>query len=168
MPHLIYKGRIVNLLRTLVELPNGRKRWLEIVEHPGAVAVVPMISPGEVVLIRQYRHAAEGFIWEIPAGILEKGETPLSCAKRELIEEIGYSAGKMKKLLSIRTTPGFCDEVLHIFKATSLTPAAQKLDYDECLAKKNFKFDAAIDMIHRGRIVDAKTIIGLLFVSQFE
>lgn len=161
----IYSGRIINLIRELVSLPNGRKRWLEIVEHRGAVAAVPLISPGEVVLIRQYRHAAGGFIWEIPAGTLEKGERPLACARREIREEVGFQAGCLKKLISIRPSPGFCNEILHIFKATSLSPVRQKLDYDECLTKKVVKLTTAIEMIYRGEIIDAKTIIGLLIVG---
>lgn len=161
----IYTGRIVNLTRELVKLPNGRKRWLEIIEHPGSVAIVPMISNDEVVLIRQYRHAAGGFIWEIPAGTLEKGESPLACAKREIVEEIGFSAKRMKKLISIRPTPGFCNEILHLFKATSLMPAIQKLDYDECLKRRIFKLDTAIKMVCKGLILDAKTIIGLFFIK---
>lgn len=163
---LIYNGRIINLIREKVFLPNGRKRWLEIVEHPGAVAVVPFISSKEVVLIRQYRRAAGGFIWEIPAGTLEKGESPLACARREIEEEIGFKAGNLKKLIFIRPSPGFCNEILHIFKATSLTRARQKLEFDECLTKKVFKLDTAIEMIYRGKIIDAKTIIGLLMVNK--
>lgn len=161
----IYNGRVINVVRELVKLPNGRKRWLEIVEHSGSVAIVPMISAREVVLIRQYRHAAGGFIWEIPAGTLEKGETPLACARRETIEEIGFRARHMKKLIAIRPTPGFCNEVLHLFKATSLSRATQKLDYDECLKKRVFKLDAALDMIYNGKIMDAKTIIGLFLIK---
>lgn len=160
----IYRGRIVNLMRELVRLPNGRDRWLEIVEHPGSVAIVPLITSSEVVLIRQYRHAAGGFIWEIPAGTLEEGEAPIVCARREIEEEIGFRARNMRRMLSIRPTPGFCNEVLHLFKATNLIPAKQKLDYDECIEKKIFKLDTAVEMITSGRIVDAKTIIGLFLV----
>lgn len=160
----IYKGRIINLVRELVKLPNGRKRWLEIIKHSGSVAIVPMISHAKVVLIRQYRHAVGDFIWEIPAGTLEKGETPLACARRETIEEIGFRARHMKKLISIILAPGYCNEVLHLFKATSLKPAEQKLDYDECLETKVVKLTTAIEMIYKGKIMDAKTIIGLFLV----
>lgn len=160
----IYKGRIINLVREFVKLPNGRERWLEIVEHGGSVAVVPMISHDKVILLRQYRHAAGGFIWEIPAGTLEKGETPLACARREIAEETGFKAGNMKKLISIRPTPGYCNEVLHLFRAGSLTPGSQKLDFDECIETKVFKLDNAIRMVKSNRIMDAKTIIGLFFV----
>ena len=161
----IYKGKIINLFRELVKLPNGRSRWLEIIRHGGSVAIVPMIARDKVVLIRQYRHAAGGFIWEIPAGTLEKGERPLACARRETIEEIGFRPGNMKKLVSFLLAPGYCNEVLHLFKATSLKPAKQKLDYDECLEAKVFKLNTAIEMIYNGKIMDAKTIIGLLFVA---
>ena len=161
----IYNGRIINLFREQVTLPNGRTTWLEIIKHSGSVAIVPMISPDKVVLIRQYRHAAGGFIWEIPAGTFEKGERALTCARRETIEEIGFRAGRMKKLVSFLLAPGYCNEVLHLFKATSLIPAKQKLDHDECLTKKIFKLDTAIEMIYKGKIMDAKTIIGLFLVK---
>ena len=161
----IYNGRIINLFREFVKLPNGRSRWLEIIKHGGSVAIVPMIRRDKVVLIRQYRHAAGGFIWEIPAGTLEKGERPLACARRETIEEIGFKARYMKKLVSFLLAPGYCNEVLHLFKATSLKPAKQKLDYDECLEVKIFKLNTAIEMIYKGKIIDAKSIIGLLFVA---
>jgi len=160
----IYSGRIINLFREIVKLPNGRTRSFEIIRHEGSVAIVPMISPDKVVLIRQYRPAAGGFIWEIPAGTLEKGETPLACARRETIEEIGFRARHMKKLVSFLLAPGYCNEVLHLFKATSLKPAEQKLDLDECLEAKIFKLNTAIEMIYTGKIMDAKTIIGLFLI----
>ncbi|MEK7280047.1 MAG: NUDIX hydrolase, partial [Nitrospirota bacterium] len=104
----IYKGRIVDLNIEQVKLPNGKHIELEVIHHPGASAIVPLRDNGQVVLIKQFRYAAGGFIYEIPAGRLNKGEDPAACAARELEEEIGYKAGRLEKLITILTTPGFC------------------------------------------------------------
>src|SRR6185295_4519284 len=121
----IYTGIIVNLNVDTVTLPNGLTVDLEVVRHPGASAVVPLKDDGTVILIRQFRHAAGGFIYEIPAGKLHPGEDPRVCAARELEEEIGYRAGQLDLLSSIFTAPGFTDEVIHIYKATRLTRGRQ-------------------------------------------
>ena len=116
----IFKGRVVTLDIDTVTLPNGATIELEMIHHPGAAAVVPMKEDGTVILIRQYRHAAGGYIYEIPAGKLHPGEDPKLCAARELQEEIGYRADSLELLTSILTTPGFTDEVIHIYKGTVL------------------------------------------------
>jgi ADP-ribose pyrophosphatase len=157
----IYKGKIVTLNVDTITLPNGVTVDLEVVRHPGASAVVPLKEDGTVVLIRQFRHAAGGFIYEIPAGKLSPGEEPLACAARELEEEIGYRAGSFNLLSSIFTAPGFTDEVIHIFKATGLTKGRQQLDRDEVLEVVEMPLDEAIGMIRTGAIGDAKTIVGL-------
>jgi ADP-ribose pyrophosphatase len=137
---------------------------LEVVRHPGAAAVVPLKDDGTVVLIRQFRHAAGGFIYEIPAGKLHPGEDPLACAARELEEEIGYKAGKLELLSSIFTAPGFTDEVIHIYKATGLTIGRQQLDRDEVLEVIEMPLLEAMRMIETGAIRDAKSIVGLYTV----
>jgi ADP-ribose pyrophosphatase len=142
-------------------LPNGLTVDLEVVRHPGAAAVVPLKDDGTVVLIRQFRHAAGGFIYEIPAGKLHPGEDPTVCAKRELEEEIGYRAGKLELLSSIFTAPGFTDEVIHIYKATGLSVGRQQLDRDEVLEVVEMSLSEAIRMIKNGEIRDAKSIVGL-------
>lgn len=157
----IYKGKIVTLNVDTITLPNGVTVDLEVVRHPGASAVVPLKEDGTVVLIRQFRHAAGGFIYEIPAGKLSPGEEPLACAARELEEEIGYRAGSFNLLSSIFTAPGFTDEVIHIYKATGLTKSQQQLDRDEVLEVVEMPLDEAIEMIRTGAISDAKTIVGL-------
>jgi len=157
----IYKGKIVTLNVDTITLPNGVTVDLEVVRHPGASAVVPLKEDGTVVLIRQFRHAAGGFIYEIPAGKLSPGEEPLACAARELEEEIGYRAGSFNLLSSIFTAPGFTDEVIHIYKATGLTKGRQQLDRDEVLEIVEMPLDEAIEMIRTGAIHDAKTIVGL-------
>ncbi|MEE8494719.1 MAG: NUDIX hydrolase, partial [Nitrospirales bacterium] len=116
----IYKGRIVTLNIDSVVLPNGTGVDLETIRHPGAAAVVPVKDDGTIVLIRQFRHAAGGFIYEIPAGTLHQGEEPLVCAARELEEEIGYRASTFEHLTSILPAPGYTDEVIHIYQATGL------------------------------------------------
>jgi ADP-ribose pyrophosphatase len=134
---------------------------LEVVRHPGAAAVVPLKDDGTVILIRQFRHAAGGFIYEIPAGKLHPGEDPTVCAARELEEEIGYRAGRFDPLSSIFTAPGFTDEVIHIYKATELTVGRQHLDRDEVLEVIEMPLSEAIRMIEAGAIRDAKSIVGL-------
>jgi len=157
----IYTGRVITLNIDTVALPNGLTVDLETIRHPGASAVVPMKADGTVVLIRQFRHAAGGFIYEIPAGKLNPGEDPLSCAARELEEEIGYRASSFTLLSSIFTAPGFADEVIHVYKATGLTQGRQQLDRDEVLEVIEMPLVDAIGKIEDGTIRDAKTIVGL-------
>jgi ADP-ribose pyrophosphatase len=129
----MYSGRVLKLDLDTVLLPNGRTTELEILRHPGASAIVPLKEDGRVVLIRQLRHAAGGFIYEIPAGKLDPQEDPRDCAVRELEEEVGYRAGFLELLTSIWTAPGFTDEVIHIFQGTNLEKGIQALDQDEVL-----------------------------------
>ena len=157
----IYAGRVVRLDLDTVTLPNGHTIELEVIRHPGAAAVVPLNDYGHVLLIRQYRHAAGGYILEIPAGKLNPGEEPRDCAARELEEEIGYRAGRLEPLLSIYTTPGFTDEVIHLFLATELRAGRQGLDPDEVLDVVEMTLEDAIAAIGSGGIRDSKTIIGL-------
>jgi ADP-ribose pyrophosphatase len=157
----IYRGIVVNLNVDTVTLPNGFTVDLEVVRHPGAAAVVPLKDDDTVILIRQFRHAAGGFIYEIPAGKLHPGEDPAVCARRELEEEVGYRAGRLELLSSIFTAPGFTDEVIHIYKATSLTMGRQQLDRDEVLEVIEMPLLEAIRMVETGTIRDAKSIVGL-------
>jgi ADP-ribose pyrophosphatase len=160
----VYKGRVVSLNLETVTLPNGVTVALEIIHHPGAAAVVPLKEDGTVILIRQYRHAVGGYIYEIPAGKLHPDENPLECAQRELEEEVGYRAGSLELLTSFFTTPGFTNEVIHIFKGTGLTPGAQNLGQDEVLEIIEIPLEKAIAQIHDGTIKDGKTIVGLQMV----
>ena len=158
---LIYTGRIITLRLEDVPLPNGVTTRLDIIRHPGAAAVVAVDDAGQVTLVHQYRHAAGGFLWEIPAGTLEPGEPHAACAARELGEEAGLVAGELVHLGSILTAPGFCDERIHLYLARRLTPAAQQLDHDEVLTVSRIPFARALEMIRTGEIQDAKTIAGL-------
>ena len=157
----IYKGKVVVLNVDRVTLPNGATVDLEVIRHPGAAAIVPMKDDKTVILIRQFRHAAGGFIYEIPAGKLNPGEDPRDCAARELEEEIGYRASSFELLTSIFTAPGFADEVIHIYKGTGLTKGQQKLDHDEVLNVVELPIEKAIAQIQDGTIRDGKTIVGL-------
>lgn len=157
----IYKGKVVVLNVETVTLPNGATVDLEVIRHPGAAAIVPVKDDGTVILIRQFRHAAGGFIYEIPAGKLHPGEDPRDCAARELEEEIGYRASSFELLTSIFTAPGFADEVIHIYKGTRLTKGRQKLDHDEVLHVVELPIEKAIAHIQDGTIRDGKTIVGL-------
>ena len=165
MTRNIFTGKVLTLNIDTVTLPNGVTIDLEMVRHPGAAAVVPLKDSGTVVLIKQFRHAAGGFIYEIPAGKLHAGEDPMHCAARELEEEIGYVAGRLERLTSILTAPGFTDEVIHIYKATAMTRGQQQLDRDEVLEVLEIPLEEAIAMIVAGTIRDAKTIVGLQMVQ---
>ncbi len=161
----IHRGRIISLREDEVLLPNGRKAGREIIEHPGAVAAVPLLPDGRVVLIRQFRKPVEEIIYEIPAGKLESKEEPQRCMERELEEEIGYRAGELKKLISYYPSPGFSNEIIHLFLATGLEKKQQNLESDEFLEVVIMEFDEALQMVREGKIKDSKMIIGLSLVK---
>ena len=157
----LHKGRVFRLVNENYTLENGVTSEMDFVQHPGAAAMVPMLNNAEVVLIKQYRHAIREFIWEIPAGTLDPNESPLACARRELIEETGYSATDWHQLGTITPLPGCSDERIHIFLASDLKAAEQHLDDDEMLKVHPIKFNVALQMILTGEISDGKTISGL-------
>jgi len=159
----IHRGRVVHLTVEDVTLPNGHVMPLEIVRHPGAAAIVPLDQHGNVTLIRQYRHAVGGYLWEVPAGKLDPGESPATCAARELAEEVGLEASSLEPLGSVVTCPGFCDEVIHLFLATGLRSVPMQRGVDEVIESvKAVSLPAAIEMIRTGEIRDGKTIAGLV------
>ncbi len=167
----VYTGRVVSLDVDSVRFPNGTEGELEMIRHSGASAVVPLLeSPdGEasVILIRQYRYAANGYVFEVPAGRLDEGESSEACAHRELSEETGYTAKTMTPLTTIFTTPGFTDERIHLFLATGLTAGESNLESDEVLDIHPVPMSEALDMIRSGAIQDGKTISALLFAARF-
>ncbi|MCC6445121.1 MAG: NUDIX hydrolase [Armatimonadetes bacterium] len=158
----IYEGRVVSLRVDTVELPDGNRSSREIVEHRGAVAIVPILPDGKVVLVRQFRLAAGQSLLEIPAGTLDPGESPEACAARELEEEIGYRLGQLEKVSISFLAPGYSSELLHCYLATGLEPVPNRLDADEFLEPVPIPLDEAIAMIGRQEIKDAKTLYGLL------
>jgi ADP-ribose pyrophosphatase len=157
----VHQGKVFKLIRENVTLDNGVNTDVEFVEHPGATAIIPVLNERRVVLLKQYRHALRKYIWEIPAGTLDPQESVLDCAKRELIEETGFSADQWHKLGEITPVPGYSDERLHIFLATRLQPAERNLDKDEIINVHEVEFNEALEMIRRGEIQDAKSIAGL-------
>jgi ADP-ribose pyrophosphatase len=163
MTREVYKGRIVHLTVEDVTLPNGHAMSLEIVRHPGAAAVAALDDQRRVTLLRQYRHAAGGYLWEVPAGKLDDGEPPAMCAARELAEEVGLAAARLELMGSIVTTPGFTDEVIHLFAATGLRSVPNARGADEVIDTViTVPLPQAFDMIRRDEIRDAKTIAALV------
>jgi ADP-ribose pyrophosphatase len=168
----LYHGRIVSLDRDTVRFPDGSTGQLEMLRHPGASAVVPFLDdPGDrdprVLLIRQFRHAAEDFIWEVPAGRLDPGETPEACARRELEEETGMRARTLERLTMIYTTPGFTDERIHLFLAYGLEAGTQRREADEFLELHPLRWSEVMALVRSGEIQDGKTLTSLLFVQCF-
>lgn len=157
-----WRGRILDVHSAQVELPNGRVVGRDLVRHPGASAVVALTESGKIVLVRQYRTALDRVTVEIPAGKLDPGEDPLECAKRELREETGFSAKRINYLTTIATTPGFCDEVIHIYMATGLTFDGANPDDDEFVNVDLVPLSELIDAVLDGKIEDAKTVVGAL------
>jgi len=149
-----------------VTLPGGREVELDIIRHPGAACIVPFLGDDEVLLIRQFRHAAGGEILELPAGTLEPGEDPATCAARELEEETGQRAGRLEALASIFTTPGFTDEVIHLYAAHDLEARAQDLDDDELIELLPMSLGDALDLVWSGRLRDAKSSLGLIHAAR--
>ena len=167
-----YTGRIVNLDVDTVRFPDGSEGELEMVRHPGASAVVPFLSDPsgddpQLLLIRQYRYAADGYVYEIPAGRLEPGEAPETCARRELLEEAGCTAERVEHVYTFYTTPGFTDEKIHAFMASGLTRGDARPEADEFVEVVMLPLSRALEMVRTGEIVDAKTALSLLFVAGF-
>jgi len=158
----MFSGNLLKLRVDEVLLPNGRKSTREIVEHPGAVAVVAITENDEVLMVRQYRKAIERELLEIPAGKLEEGESREVCVERELMEETGYFPNELTYLTSFYTSPGFSNEILHLFIAKNLIKKSRDADFDEYLQAEKVPFEEAINKIRTGEIIDSKTITGLL------
>ena len=157
----LYQGRVFKLIRENATLDNGVTTDMEFVEHPGATAIIPMLNESRVLLLKQYRHPLRKYIWEIPAGTIDPQESVINCAKRELIEETGYSANQWQKLGEITPVPGYSNERIHIYLATELQTAEQDLDRDEIINIHEVDYSEALEMIKTGKIQDAKSIAGL-------
>lgn len=160
----LFSGRMLKLRQDEVELPNGTHAQREIIEHPGAVAIVPLLNQ-QVVLVRQYRYATEKILLEIPAGKLNPNENPDECAARELEEETGYKAKTLRKLSSVYTTPGFTNEVIHIYLAQNLIKTCPKPDEDEFIDREIYTYSQLNKLVNTGEIVDAKTLLGLFLAG---
>jgi len=162
----IFTGQTVTLGIESLALPNGKPLQLEIVRHPGGSAIVAVNTQQEVCLLRQYRHAGGGWLWELPAGKLEPDEAPHATAARELAEEAGLAAADWLKLGECLTTPGFCDEVIHLYLARDLTAVPANPGEHELIEVHWLPFTAALERIFNGEIHDAKTMLGLLLADR--
>lgn len=170
----MYGGRVLDVHLDRVRFPDGSLGELEIIRHPGAAAVLPVYRPGEwegtghgVVLLRQYRYAAGGVVWEVPAGKLESEELPEVCARRELEEEAGLRAGKLRHLTRIYTTPGFTDETIDLFLALDLRPGRVDHDASEFIERRALSLVEALELAREGAITDSKTLCTLFFAALF-
>ena len=161
----IFNGKVLQLNLERASLPDGRSVDLEIIRHPGGACALPLHDDGNIILIRQYRHAAGGIIWELPAGRINDNEEPESCARRELKEETGFEAANMEKIGEFFSTPGFCTELLHIYLATQLTPCKHNPEDDEYIEIEKLPFATALNMVFSGEIKDSKTMIALLLAK---
>jgi ADP-ribose pyrophosphatase len=158
----IYEGKVLSLDLDEVEEPGGVRTTREVVRHSGSVAVLAIQDDGRIVLVRQYRYPVDAAVWELPAGRLDEGEGPEEAAQRELQEEIGQRAGDLRKIAFFYTTPGFCDEIMHVFRATSLVASVAKGDEDERIEIGAFPLGELEAMIARGEIREGKTLVALL------
>ncbi len=161
---LVYDGRLLKVSLDEVELINGKTSWREVIRHPGAVVIVPIDSQGNVHLVRQFRYPYGKAILEVPAGKLEKGEEPFSAAKRELSEELGADAEEWMELGTLLPTPGFCDELQHVYLARGLTFGTPHCDEDEFLENLAIPLEEAVAMATDGRLEDSKSVSALLRV----
>jgi ADP-ribose pyrophosphatase len=168
---VIHEGSVITVVEDAVEFPDGSTGVLDVVRHPGASAILPILGDPDdpdptVLLIRQYRHAGGGWLLEIPAGRLERGEDSLTCAQRELEEETGYTARQLTPLISILTTPGFSDEVIHLFLAQDLVPGTTRHETDEFIEPVALTLSDVLSRIRTGEIRDAKSIVAILLTNR--
>ena len=163
----VFDGVLLHVRKDTVKLPNGHTAPREWIKHPGASAVIPLLPDNQIILVRQFRYPVGKVTLEVPAGKLDKvGEDPIECAKRELSEETGYTAGKMWKLTTIATTVGFSDEYIHLYAAADLTPGKIHPDSDEFINVVKIPLTAALQMVESGKIFDAKSAISILLLAK--
>ena len=158
----LHQGKNFSFKTDEVQLSSGKTITRDVIDHPGAVVIVPILDDGRILLVKQYRYAAGKELLELTAGTLEKGEAPDTCARRELKEETGYTAGSMKKILTMYAAPGYSNEVLHLYFATALKKGDQSTEEDENIVIEAYGPDDLLDMIEKNIIEDAKTIAGIL------
>jgi len=159
---VVYRGRVVSLLKNTVSLPTGQITIREKITHPGSVGILPMLENGNLILVKQFRYVIGSYLLEIPAGTIEEGESPEECAARELLEETGYHAGKLNLITSFYLAPGYSDEFMWLFEATDLSCGEMKPMADESIEVKEVSLKEALNLIKSGVIKDAKTICAIL------
>jgi len=162
----VFDGKVFDIDRDKVRMPNGRTVTVDVVRHPKSVVLIPVPEPGHVILIRQYRYAVNAFLWELPAGSVDEGESPEQAARRECHEEIGKVPATVVRMAAMLPTPGYCDEEMVFFRVSSLEEPAEAaaLDEDEDIEARTFELREAREMIRRGEIVDMKTVAGLAMI----
>jgi ADP-ribose pyrophosphatase len=158
----VYEGKVLSLDLDEVEEPGGVHTRREVVRHLGSVAVLAIDDEGRIPLVRQYRYAVDDALWELPAGRLDPGESPEEAAQRELQEEIGFRAGSMDKISFFHTTPGFCDESMHLYRATRLQESKAEGDEDERIEVRSFTLDELSRMVDAGEVREGKTLVAIL------
>ncbi len=162
----IYSGKVIEVVKDVEKLPNGKIVVREIVRHPGAVAMVPLLGD-YIIMVRQFRKACDRVLLEIPAGTLRGGEEPEECARRELIEETGYAAGRLERMFHCFLAPGYSSEIVHVYLATDLSQTEQHVEEDEFIDVVKIDLATALQMIGRNEIEDAKSISGILYLKQY-
>jgi ADP-ribose pyrophosphatase len=162
----LYEGQVLALDLDQVEEPGGVRAAREVVRHRGSVAALPVHADGRIVLIRQYRYAVDQLVWEVPAGRLDPGETPEEGARREVEEEVGIRAGHLEPISVFYTTPGFCDETMHLFRATDLLEVPARPEADERIEARSFALDEALGMIRQGEVREGKTLVAVLLEAE--
>jgi ADP-ribose pyrophosphatase len=162
----VYKGGIISVNVLDVVLPDGKRAKRDVVRHPGASVIIPLSEDSELYMVRQFRKPIERETLELPAGKLDSGEDPKECAKRELKEETGLEAEEMKPLISLYSTPGFSDEILHMFVATGLKEGKACADEDEFISWEKIPVKKLVDMVLNHEVTDGKTIIGILLAEK--
>ncbi len=162
----VFKGKVFSVDRDKVKMPNGRTVSVEVVRHSKSVVIAPVPEPGKVILIRQYRHAIDAYLWELPAGSVDEGESPEAAARRECHEEIGLVPQTIVRLSAMYPTPGYCDEEMVFFRCSGLekTDEQAHVDEDEDIEAKTYDLRDAREMVRRGEIVDMKTVVGLTLI----
>ena len=158
----VYQGKLLKVWKDKVKLPNGRESYRELIKHPGAVGILPVLPDGSVIFVKQFRYPVSSVLYEIPAGKLEPGENPRVCAERELSEETGYTAKQWTYLTSIVTTPGFTNELIHLYVARDLTEKKQHPDADEFLHVVKISHNELKQMLLKQDIFDSKSLSALL------
>ncbi len=164
---IIHAGEVVNLGLEEVELPNGENFELEVIRHPGGAAVVALDTQNRICLLRQYRHAAGGWLWELPAGKIDHPEAPQQTAQRELQEEAGLTAEQWQSMGSFLSTPGFCDERIHLYLARDLQTTVTDRHIHEVIEVHWVDYDKAMEQLYSGDIIDAKTMLGLMLAKKY-
>ncbi len=162
----LFTGKAIELFQDFILEPNGRSAMRDVVRHPPAVVIFPVLNPSEILMVRQYRYAVDDYLWELPAGSVEKGESIPQAAQRELEEETGYQAATAKELASFYSAPGFTDERMHVILASQLTKGKPQLDEDEDIETHAISKQKVFAMLFGGDIIDAKTIAALLLVKE--